>query len=149
MFGDERLEKLDRVYGIFNIFQIVGLVVGTLAAGLAGLLSNELCGTLYVVILFGEVIAFILFGIITMNMTDNTMMKRYPDVKPKRSISIGPGRTQYSEDLNGPMIKKVRKTHDQLAASVYQKLGRTWKLAILNILLPVVAIYFMARFRQQ
>lgn len=140
MSGDERLEKLSRVYGIFGCFQIGTLIAGTLAASLAGLLSNDLCGTLYVIILFGQVIAFILFGIITANMTDSTMRKRHPKVRPRKSLNVGLGWFRYAEDLNGPMLEEVRKTHDQLAAEVYRKTGRVWTLCILNVFLPVIAL---------
>ena len=143
MSGDERLERLSRAYGIFSRFQMAALTAGTLAAGLAGLLSNDICGALYVVILFGQVIAFILFGIITANMTDSAMQKRHPKVKPRKSLYIGPGGFRYSEDLNGPMLEEVRKTHDQLAAEVYRKTGRAWLLCILNVFLPTLAMYIM------
>lgn len=143
MSGDERLEKLSRAYGIFSRFQLAALTAGTLSAGLAGLLSNDICGTLYVIILFGQVIAFILFGIITANMTDSTMRKRHPKVKPRKSLNIGLGRFRYSEDLNGPMLEEVRKTHDQLAEEVYRKTGRAWLLCILNVFLPTLAMYIM------
>lgn len=143
MSGDERLEKLSRVYGIFGWFQVGTLTAGILAASLAGLLSNDVCGGLYVIILFGQVIAFILFGIITANMTDSTMRKRHPRVKPRKSLDIGPGGFRYSEDLNGPMLEEVRKTRDQLAEEIYRKTGRAWLLCILNVFLPTLAMYLM------
>ena len=141
MSGDARLEKLDRVYGIFHVFQLTALGAGTLAAGLSALLSSDLWGTLYAVILFGQVIAFILFAIITMNLTDTTMKKRYPDVKPEKHLTVTPSGFRCGEDWNSPMREKVRKTQDQLAKSVYQKIGRTWLFCILNVFIPTIALY--------
>ncbi len=141
MDGNERLESLSRAYGIFNRFQIAALILGSLMAGLSVIFSNDICGALYVALLFGQVIAFILFGIITMNLTDHTMKKRYPQVETRKRFSFGSGGFRYSEDLNGPMLERVRKNQDQLAEEVYTKTKRAWILCFLNVLLPILALY--------
>lgn len=140
MVGNERLEGLSRAYGIFNRFQIAALVLGNLMAGLSIIFSNDVCGALYVALLFGQVIAFILFGIITGNLTDHTMKKRYPQVETRKRFSFGLGGFRYSEDLTGPMAEKARKSRDQLAEEVYTKTKRTWVLCFLNVVLPTLAL---------
>ncbi len=140
MVGDERLEKLSRGYGIFNRFQITTLIVGSLMAGLSVIFSNDICGALYVAILFGQVIAFILFGIVAMNMTDHTMKKRYPGVGARKRLRFGLGGFRYSEDLNGPMLEKIQKNRDQLAEEAYTRTRRAWLLCFLNIVFPILAL---------
>lgn len=136
MYGDERLRKLDRAYGIFNGFQMVTLTVGILSAILAEITGSSVLGWAFFLSVFGETVAFILFGIITENMTDHTMKKRYPDVRPRKSFSLSKFGFKYSEDLSGPMKEKAQKTHDQLVEDVYKKSGRIWMFAILNVVVP-------------
>ena len=149
MYGDERLRKLDRAYSIFNIFQLGTLTVGILSAIFALVAESDVWDLVFVLAIMGGTVAFILFGIITMNMTDRTMMDRYPDVRPRKSFSVSKFGFRYSEDLNGPMIQKARKTHDQLAEDVYRKTGRTWMLAAINAIVPVIVLYLVGGLLRQ
>ena len=144
MYGDERLRKLDRAYGIFNVFQIVTLTAGTLSAIFMEITGSPVLGWVFFLSVFGGTVAFILFGIITANLTDHTMKKRYPDVKPRKSFSVSKFGFNYSEDLNGPMKEKAQKTHDQLVEDVYKKSGRIWIFAILNAVVPSLLTYVAA-----
>ena len=144
MHGDERLRKLDRAYGIFNGFQMVTLTVGTLSAIFMEITGSSVLGWAFFLSVFGGTVAFILFGIITANMTDHTMKKRYPDVKPRKSFSLSKFGFKYSEDLSGPMKEKAKKTHDQLVEDVYKKSGRIWIFAILNAVVPSLLTYVAA-----
>lgn len=141
MYGDERLRKLDKAYGIFNGFQIVTLTVGILSVVFMGIAESPVLEWTFFLSVFGETVAFILFGIITANMTDHTMKKRYPDVRPRKSFSVSKFGFKYSEDLNGPMMEKAQKTHDQLVEDVYKKSGRIWIFAILNAVFPSLLTY--------
>lgn len=136
-----KLERLDQAYSIFNGFQVLTLIVGICAAFAAW-------GTLYMICLFGQVVAMIIFGIISSNLVEYLAQKKYPDLKPDKTIQVGVGSFRYSVDFNRPMRERAKKADDQLLLDVMSKQSRTWFLCIVNVLvlgiMPSIAAWALS-----
>lgn len=123
-----KLERLDQAYNIFNGFQILATVVGICAA-FAGL------GTLYMICLFGQAVGMILFGIVSTNLAEYLARRKYPDLKPDKTVRIGLGSFRYEVDFNRPIRERAKKADDQLMLDIMSKQGRTWFLCVANVLI--------------
>ena len=123
-----RLERLDQAYSIFNGFQILTLIAGICAAFAAW-------GTLYMICLFGQAVAMIIFGVISSNLVEYLARKKYPELKPDKTIRIGVGSFRYSMDFNRPMRERAKKADDRLLLDVMSKQTRMWVLCIANVLI--------------
>ena len=120
------MERLSRAFSLFIVFQFV-----TLAAGVCAILLTT--SGLYVVFLFGQAIAMIVFSIITSNLLEKALRRKYPEVKPDRHISIGTGGIRFGVDWRGPLKARAGRSQDQLAEEVFRKQEITWLLMIVTM----------------
>ena len=120
------MERLSRAYSLFIVFQIV-----TMAAGVCAILFTE--SGLYVVLLFGQVIAVIVFSIITSNLLEGNLRRKYPEVRPDKRLSAGTGGFRFSVDWRGPLKAKAHRSRDPLAEELLRKQEITWLLVILTM----------------
>lgn len=127
------MEKLNRAYNLFIAFQIA-----TLAAGILAILLTH--SGLYVFLLFGQVIAMIVFSIITSNLSERDLRRKYPEVRPDQSFSAGPGGFRFGVDWRRPLKERAKKSRDQLAQELFRKQEITWVLLILT----VIGLYALA-----
>lgn len=121
----ERLEKLNRAYGLFNVLQFAAVL-----AGVCTILFTR--SGLYVFILFGHIISMIFFGIVTTNLIESTGRKIYPDEKLQTAFYFGPGGFNFKVDWGHPLYEKARKSQDQLLMKIFKKQRRMWILMILG-----------------
>ena len=122
------MERLSRAFSLFIVFQLV-----TLAAGVCAILLTT--SGLYVVFLFGQAIAMIVFSIITSNLLEKVLRRKYPEVKPDRHISIGMGGIRFGVDWRAPLKARAGRSQDQLAEEVFRKQEITWLLMIVTMVL--------------
>lgn len=135
-----KLERLDQAYSIFNGFQVFSLLVGICAAFAE-------CGLLYMICLFGQAVAMIIFGSIAMNLAEYLAQKKYPDLQPDKSFHIGLGGFSCRVDFNRPMRERAKKADDQLLLNIMSKQSRMWFFCIVNVLvlgiMPSIAAYVL------
>ncbi|MCF2662499.1 hypothetical protein [Pseudoflavonifractor phocaeensis] len=109
------LRKINNAYNIFFVFQFLCLVAGILV-----LLLTPPSG-IYVFIIFGQVIATIIFGIIVSNLSDKHLLDKYPSAAIKVSLSVGLTGFRMKGDLDGPLLEKAKLNDDQLAVLILRK----------------------------
>lgn len=120
------MERLSRAFSLFIVFQLV-----TLAAGICAILFTT--SGLYVVFLFGQVIAVIVFSIVTSNLLESGLRRKYPEVKPDWHISVGTGGIRFGVDWRGPLKTQAGRSQDQLTEEVFRKQEITWLLMIVTM----------------